>query len=384
MHYVKHVAVEAVARGYDVELITSTLSVEHPAYKLLEEPLGDALSTTFLPEYEPPARWLRGGDLPRKQLRYYLLFRRFFRSRAFDRNPLFVPFIDHCDKYIGLFGDPFGGREWSALSLGVKFHDRELGVIRPRRADDPAERVLFRRMLSNRRLKALLTIDPLLPTWVERHIPRLAGKMNYAPDPIELDDRPSREDARRQLGVGDDEIVVLVYGIIQERNGVGSLIATMLRDDLPRHFSLLLAGPQDEEIRARLGGPEATRLREQGRLREVDRFLSGPDEGAMFLAADIGWLGYVDFYRTSAVLLQFGRARRPVVAAREGTVGWLNRRYGLGIEVDPRDHAANAAALNQLGGDRELAARCADNGYALAQGHSTAEFARRVCDAAGL
>jgi glycosyltransferase involved in cell wall biosynthesis len=383
MHYAKHLAVEAVARGYDVELITRRMSAGHPAYSLLQESLGGALTTTLLPEYELPIELLRGGDLLRRQLQHYLCFRRFFRTRPMDGNPLFVPFIDHCDKYVGLVGDPFGGRRWSGLSLGIKFHDREFGVIRPGRADDPAERFLFRRMLANRRLDALLTIDRLLPVWTERHLPSLATKLGYVPDPIELDGTVSREEARRQLGIGD-EVVVAVYGVIQERKGIGSLIAAMLRDDLPRTFSLLLAGPQDEEVRARLRGPDATRLREQGRLREVDRFLTGRDEAAVFAAADIGWLGYEGFYRTSAVLLQFGRARRPVVASREGMIGWLNRRYNLGPEVSPRDTAANAAALIALGGDRELAARCASNGYALAQEHSTGEFARRVCDAIGL
>ncbi len=381
MHYVRYVAAELLARGATVQLLTTRKALSHPAYKLLaSETAGDV--ETIIMETGWEDRVLGQDDLPRRQLRFFVQFKRYFGTAPRKQRPavLFVPTLDHCDKLIGAFGSPFGTIPFTGLALALKFHFRAMGVIKPFRADDPVEEFLYWKMLRRDSLRRFFTIDKSLVEYVGQRQPELAHKVDYVPDPVEIRAEMSRADARALLRLSPRSCVVLVYGEIEKRKGIECLLRATDDPNFPVDAVIVLAGPQTEEVRALVGGERACRLRLDGRLVEVDRFLVGRDEDVVFGAADIVWLGYENFYWMSAVMIQAGRAGLPVIASPSGLVGRLNREHLLGLEVVPSDRSAVAGAVRRLAADTLLAAELGENGRRLARSHDAKAFAVSICN----
>jgi glycosyltransferase involved in cell wall biosynthesis len=135
--------------------------------------------------------------------------------------------------------------------------------------------------------------------------------------------------ARAQLGAGEDELVVLLFGQLRADKGV--------RD-------LLLAAAQVPEIRAVLAGEDKGALAEvadlradarlAGRLVVREGFVPAQEAGRLFAAADVAALPYHRASASGVLLLACGYAR-PAVAypvgglpeyVVDGETGWLCAR----------------------------------------------------------
>ena len=120
-------------------------------------------------------------------------------------------------------------------------------------------------------------------------------------------------------------------------------------------------------------------MRESGRLFEFDRFATAEDESLAFSAADIVWVGYPRFYFPSSVQGKACRAGRPVIACREGNLGWTTSRYKFGIAVDTSDPAAVTGALLELVNGRQAVWDLyREAGLRYACGRSSREFGDAV------
>ncbi len=94
-----------------------------------------------------------------------------------------------------------------------------------------------------------------------------------------------------------------------------------------------------------LAQPEYQAARTQGRIVESDLELNDDQESKVFAAANAVWLGYVGHLVMSSILVQAGLSSLPVVACREGLLGWLTCKEGLGETVDVGNSAEIQAAL---------------------------------------
>ncbi len=149
-----------------------------------------------------------------------------------------------------------------------------------------------------------------------------------------------RAAARRELGIAEDERVVLFVGRLEPQKGIHDLLEAFeqLRAHVPRATLALVGhGISTEEVRAR-----------------VERWSPG---GARMLGAlppgeVAAWLGACDVMTlpswaegTPNVVLEALASGRPVVATRVGGIPDVLRDPCSGVVVPPRDADALAAAL---------------------------------------
>lgn len=380
MHYARWIVSEAVACGHDVLFVTSPYCLEHPVYAKLREECGERVRTSTLPLQEKKPESRRTVDLIRQDFHYYRVFADCYRRISQDRPPdyVFLPY-DYCLYATAVLGSPFGGTPWGGIILRPTFHLREMGVRAPRaRLRRAKTGMLLRLLRKDRTLRAAYAFDESLIGYVLGREPDLIERLRFLPEPVELDGSHTRKSARQALGIPQDAIVVLVYGMLDPTKGIDALLDASARREFPEEMSLLLAGPQNDEVRGLLAGVQASKLSESGRLHEHDRFLHGDDEHAVFKAADLVWIGYRGQYVASAVSLQAAMAGLPVVACEEGFIGRMTKDYGLGIVVDVSDTQAVAGAISALARDRTLAIELGENGYRLAARHSVQNFRRKI------
>lgn len=282
-----------------------------------------------------------------RQNRYWRLFSRWYQGNT-DWKPdfVFLPNVDYCMYAIGVRGSPFGETVWAGLGMKETFHFDEAGVVAPPPKLARVRRLLFQRALNCRTLRAYLCTDELLVNHFGsdrvRFFPELGVPM------LSLD----RESARRLLGLNPDRHVVLVYGSLTERKGIRQLLQGIERSNCRNRLQLLIAGNQSSQIRALLADARSKEICSETEAVIIDRVISRKEEEAVFTAVDSVWLGYSRHYGSSGVLVQAGTSGRPIIACREGIIGWKAAHYGLGPIVDPNDPEQIARAIDHLVSNR--------------------------------
>lgn len=383
--YLRNIVREAVRRRWALHIVTTDSALDHPAYRLLTKEYGDHFTISTMPAVDFPSGALSTPNLLRQQLQRFNAFAKAYRAIRHGVKPdvIYVNHLAYCDKVMAIVGSPFGETPVVGMLMGLKFHHRRMGIIGPGSRNDWCYEKLFARLLRVSELASVLVIDPLLVPYMEQRSRKGADKITYVPDVAHLSGSLTRERARRALAIEDHTIVVLVYGSLNERKGIDRLVAALhyLGDDANAVVALIAGEPQDSITRELLAGKEVGELMESKMLRVIAGFLDDERELMVFKAADLVWLSYQDFYGMSGVLLQAGLASLPVLACRQGLIGWLVKRYGLGETLDSMDPATIGSTIRQLANDPQ-ARRCyGERGLALAMTHTPQRLAEGVCDA---
>ncbi|OYV02440.1 MAG: hypothetical protein CFE45_00290 [Burkholderiales bacterium PBB5] len=117
--------------------------------------------------------------------------------------------------------------------------------------------------------------------------------------------------------------MVLMFGSIELRKGVGSLLEMASGPAFPADGQVLVVGRQSAEVRALIAAL-GTGL-PAGRLICVDRYVDRQDEWLAFAAADYGWVAYEGFYGPSGVVAQCRQANLPMIHRGKGLIGYQLR-----------------------------------------------------------
>lgn len=199
------------------------------------------------------------------------------------------------------------------------------------------KRFAFFRLLKTRSLNALFTIDELLLNYVLERDPELKKRVQYLKDPAELKGEHSRSSARGVLNISEEATVILVFGVINARKGLNTLIKALDFPDVSKSIQLVVVGEQDKSIDCIYESIETDHLIRDGRLHIFNRFVDDATQQMAFAAADIVWLGYKNHFSMSGVLVLAAMARRVAISTNDGLIGWHTREKRLGITVDVGD-----------------------------------------------
>jgi glycosyltransferase involved in cell wall biosynthesis len=205
------------------------------------------------------------------------------------------------------------------------------------------------RILRDRSLKALFVINPSVQDLpLDWYSPRKRARLRYLADPAENSVSPSREKSRAALGITPGTVAILVFGSIDERKGIGFLIEQLVSHEDFKGYTVILAGKQSEEVRAQMRDANCERLRSEGRLILYDRFLGAEEQGDVFAAADVVWVGYRSHLYMSGVLVLAGRNGLPVIGTSDGEIGRMIAKHGLGIAARIHEPKSVAHALRVM------------------------------------
>jgi glycosyltransferase involved in cell wall biosynthesis len=328
--YAEWVANAYMEAGYRCVIVTEPRNEAHPLVARIRGQAAPDLDIAFV---EAPAR---GGGIVSKfsYARMHRLFRHMYEAAIRERRAalVVVPYVDYFLLALPFLRSPFGATPWVGITMRSNFHHHRVGVRAPRRPlVNAVKGGLFARAIRAGGMKTLLTIDPTLPDWWKQHARTSGASIAYLADPFPDARAADPAAAKARLGLSDGTHV-LVYGAINDRKGVFELIdALASRRDGAYAPTLVIAGAQDADTRARLNAAVA-RLTPAPVV--LDRFISGEDELDLFSACDVVWLGYKGHYGMSGVLVQAYRFGKPVVATADGLIGWFCRTGELGPVVD--------------------------------------------------
>lgn len=352
--YLQWMAIGLAERGFDVTVVTLPEIMTHPAIFELtnaaNESAGSLKIVATKTHIKLPSVTTDSVDLIAREWAYWRLFRAWYKTHGNNVQPdvVFIPYLDYCLYAIGLRGSPFGDCPWVGLAMRPSFHYRSMGITAPRPSLGGIKKMLFFRVLRNRYLKKLLTIDEPLANYLA-DVRRFSGKAVFFPEPAEFGQMPAPDEVKQKFGMTPERKLILLYGAVTARKGVAELLRVLADTEFPKEVDVLLAGKVAEpSIRHMLTESWVRALCDQGRLRIIDRFIETAEEPALFAAADIVWMGYRGHYNASGLLVQAASTGRPILACKEGVIGWQTQRHNLGRTVNPADVAEATAAVNAL------------------------------------
>jgi len=289
-------------------------------------------------------------DVASRELHAWFLLKRIYSKAVEHEAPhlVLLPYLDHCLHIIGLAGSPFARTPWVTVTMRPTFHFHTMGIHAPRTKIAWFRRLAFLKMIKNPYLRKCLTIDPTLAEFVSTKWPKVSHKIEYLPDPVRRPNQYSAEHARTALGIPLDQNVILVYGSITNRKGISTLLNALQSPELSPKTTALLVGKVHTGVRHLLFLENTSRLLATGRLRILDQWADEALEGLAFSAADIVWLVYDKHWQSSAVQIQAMMMRLPMLATSDGLIGWISRKFNVGLTVTKNNDVAVVRDLNEL------------------------------------
>lgn len=332
--YVRLIVAEALDRGLEVVLLTSTDAIHHDAYKSVLAEFGDRMKVVTMPESSHGGKSRFG--LFRSQYRRLRAFQAGYRavSRQQQVDFIYIPYFNYIDKIIGWYRAPFDGVPFGGMIVAAKFHHARYGIAGARGKQDVINELFFRVALRVRNLALLTSIDEPLTEFVNRSMRRHVGKVRYVPDVSTIRQPAERNIARLKYDFSPTDFVVLLYGSISPRKGLEKILRLFSAGDLPSCVCLLLVGSQEEAAKQMIEAFLAQYPERRMHVRIVDRFVTDVEEGQAFACADVVWLCYENFSGMSGVLIQSAQAGVPVVTSGYGLIERYREKYELGIRWD--------------------------------------------------
>lgn len=369
-NYLEHIAATFLEQGHRLTISVREEHADNPLFARLNASYPGRVDARAIP---PLPSWTcvfgRLGVVG-SELSHWLMFKRFFQQlQVEDRvDHVFVPYLDYCLHATALLGSPWAQVRWSGICMRPSFHYGDAGVIAPKPKWSAVKERLFYRLLRQPSLQKLLTIDELLEQQTKQKCPLNAQKLAFVPDPAELTHDFDRASARARLGIPEQDFVILVYGAIDGRKGVEHLLAGIRNRQFSKTLKMLVMGKQTPTLR--------DKLIHEPQVISIDRYVDAATEEAGFRAADVVWMGYSSHYAMSGVLVLAAFAGKPVIATRNGLIGWMTQNHRLGVAIDSENPEAVSRAISDM---QTQAFDDADEGMRTLQGrHTWSMFSKSI------
>jgi glycosyltransferase involved in cell wall biosynthesis len=345
--YLRWLVQAAAAKRWSVVIASTRSALSHPSLATLASDFGDVRTHLIADFPVDDGRVVRAHRLLRREFVYWKAFN---RAAAVVRgnvpiDAVILPYVDYCFYALAILGSPFGESPWCAISMRLQVA-QDAANGRPRMS---VKWRLAKRILASPALKKLFVINPSVENvpanWFS---PAMRSKLRYLPDPAEYDFTGSRGESRAALGISNGQVAILVFGSIDERKGIDSLLNGLaLQNDLDSYV-VILAGRQSVNVRDQVQAAACAELLSQKRLIVINRFLTTSEQNRVFAAADVVWVGYRNHVYMSGVMVLAGKAGVPVLGSPEGEIGRLIAKYDLGYTARLDRPAEITSALRAL------------------------------------
>ncbi len=294
---------------------------------------------------------------------------------------LFLPFLNHFSHYLVLSFNAIGGLPYGGILLHNFFHMETDSTIK-NVTKEKLKKLVLLSLLKREKCKFIGITDPTLLDYLQKKRIKNKPKLHLLNEPgiidsqFENDDETNsgiRKNFRSSMGINDNDMVILVYGVISGRKGVANLINALVEKEI-ENVKILSAGVIEPDVKNLLNSEKINAFIKENKIIILDKYLSRNEESKLFSAADVVWVGYLDFYSMSGVLFQASIMQKPIIACRKGLIGWHTEKYDLGFIIDPEDKDQIISVIVKINNDRSLLEKFKQNALALSVLHTEEQF----------
>ena len=351
--YLRRVTQMALKNAMHVVIAMPSSCFAHPVVKnLVESDQDNCVSAIHCEQFIDEKQATNSLSMLRRQYRCTRFYKEALTKAKQERkiDVVIVTTFDDAVFMSALLPPKFDNKPWIGIVMRQKFHFAAEGILGPPESKLMSiKRHLFIQLLKNLKLSArILTIDESLNQNITVNHPAIRDRIDYIPDPVDDRGQVTNPDLRIELGIPDNAFVILAYGTLRKKKGVSQLLDVLHK--LPEDVHALLVGTQDSEIKICVGSDKHKPLLDAQRVHQVDRYIDVSEDPNFFTAANCVWLAYENYFQMSAVMVQAAQYQRPTIAAKNGKVGFLTKKYQTGLIVDNSDNGQLCDAVVKLMG----------------------------------
>lgn len=244
-----------------------------------------------------------------------------------------------ADLYIVRYWTPFMSPSLSGILNGIK---KQAPVIAITDNIIPHEKKFYDTYLTKkflRNISAALTLSKSVRDDLVRFSPHLP--LAVSPHPIYNHFGPalSKNDARKKLNIGDQDKVVLFFGLVRAYKGLDLLLKALLDNRLKeKNIKLLLAGEFYDKKESYK--KELSTLEKQGRLIPLEYFIPDAEIPAIFCAADLVTQTYHTATQSGVTQIAY-HYEKPMLVTKVGGLPEMvpDGKSGYVVETKPSDIA---------------------------------------------
>jgi glycosyltransferase involved in cell wall biosynthesis len=291
---------------------------------------------------------------------------------------------DHIDKVLAILGNFSLRVKFSLMLIYSKVYLNKNINYFSRLILGVKKNLLFK-LIDLSYLKNFFVLDLFLFKFIKKNKKNNFSKVVYTPDPAQLKYFFSQRFAKNYLKIKKDVFIILIYGAIKMSKGIKELISSLQYLNNNK-IKLIIAGKQTDDVKFFLKLEANKQLVNSGQVIIFDGFKNYRDEAILFSASDIVWVGYDDsFSGSSGVLHQAGAAKKPVIVNKFGLLGYLNKKFKIGVNVNINNLNDIINKIKFLYNNKNVRYQLGYNNHALSKNHSGKNFAKfianKICNA---
>jgi glycosyltransferase involved in cell wall biosynthesis len=329
--YIKFIIRALSKKKCQLIILTSKKATEHIAFQIITKE-NKNIKVEYLDYFEPKNK--STISLIFYQIKLFFSIKKKFRelNKIYNFDHVFINSLDHFDKAMSVFGDPFEKTLFSGIFVNPKFHFTNFNLGNAGRYN-MLSLILFKRLLSFSNLKKIFSNDIFFINYTKNF--DFNYKVEFLQEPREFSHYFTKSDAQKKLFLPQKLIYLLVYGALKKSKGITELINAFVQEKINPKIRIILAGKQDKEISDFIKLDYINDLINKKKIFIFNKFQSDEEESLLFCAASIVWVGYQkNFPFLSGVLYQAAIKKLPIIASNQGIIGWMNKKYKLGYSID--------------------------------------------------
>jgi glycosyltransferase involved in cell wall biosynthesis len=372
-------------RGCRINILTYKKSISGDAYKLINKKILKKINFFYLKEV----------NFSRQRNQFYLLYIQFvkyfniiksLKKITLQKNIDHIYFVtaDHIDKILSIFGRFTIKAKFSLMLIYSRIYlNKNIPFFK--KIAVYIKKLLLFNTINFFFLKNFFVIDFFLYKFIKNNKKKSLNKVFYVPDPGELKYKFSKIYAQRYLKLNKNNFYILVYGAIKMSKGIKELLIS-IKNLRNTSVKLIIAGEYTDEVKYFLNQTDNKDLISNGKIIIFDGFKNYKEEAILFYASDVVWVSYSDnFIGSSAVLHQAGAAKKPVIVNKFGLLGYLNKKFKIGVNVNINNLNDIINKIEFLYNNKNVRYQLGYNNHALSKNHSGKNFAKfianKICNA---
>jgi hypothetical protein len=343
--YVKFIIRALTKKNCQLTLLTSKKATKHISLQIIKRENRN-IKVEYLDDIKPKNK--NTISLIIYQIKLFFAVKKKFKDlnkiSSFDH--VFINSLDHFDKAMCVFGDPFEKTLFSGILVNPKFHFNNYNLGTAGRYNIFSS-FLFRRLLTLSNLKKIFTNDNFFIDYIKNY--KFSNKVQFLQEPREFSHSFSKLNAQKKLVLPKKFIYLLVYGALKKSKGIVELIDAFTDKTVNSKIRIILAGKQDKEINDFIKLNYVQDLISKKKIFIFNKFQTDKEESLLFCASSIVWVGYQkNFPFLSGVLYQAAIKKLPIIASNKGIIGFMNKNYKLGYSIDIDNKKNIIAKLNKI------------------------------------
>ena len=268
------------------------------------------------------------------QIKYWKLFKKIFKENCHSVkiDHIFIPYLDRVMFSFALLGSPFKAVSFSGIVMRPTFHHIKMGVTRftlNKYWIDLYKGLIFKKLLWNRHLKYIFSIDETLPTFFVIKQEINSSRICYFPDSVDEITLIDRDISRNYFRLSTSAKVLLIFGSLDVRKNIPEALEWVKKNNsigLER-FQLFIVGKLSDEVSEILSNSKiAEELSKSSDLVVINRYVSSYEEALVFSAVDLIWLKYLNFSQMSGLMVKAGTLDIPMHLPDYGVMGWYRKQ----------------------------------------------------------